>query len=897
MKIKVLGDNRKIFRSYETVDHIGFGETANVYSAFAEAQKVPEVDTVIKLAKELKFNEYIKREFDVLVDMRKVDNSGANYLPTDIALGVADDGRNALIMKPILKETLNQVIGKSIDKVERGKLALRAAKQYVELIDLIVSTGRSCQDKKLSDFWWVGNSTNGKMIVTDWNVIADSANQLLDIRRFGLIWYELIMGRQLKQGIVLTRDDYDLIPSQPGYGLYYLIGRCIGSSIGPQFSTTSELSQFVNELSRLYDMPALRLVNDATEDLRSLESRNDISRAKADMAWIKFDIANLREGGYLKELDNSKGWAKHPLEQFIPTLFQIFKSPNFSNVRVPIDQLKMYAQGNQEIGDIDRLEFIFDTLNSVKTRHLLGSEEFRIVQINLADMGKALLSPIKNIRAASESIQNISPIAIIDPAFKEQISVLELEIQFWEKYYSLEEDALAGYFNQLIDLRQSIFYLPRDYSPSADTLRDEKDAALSRLKLKDISNQTVAQNSIIERSYRKRLPLSFDRHGQWEEVVLQLAHLRMDYMHDLETRDDWQKAVSELRDENQRLASERITPRIVEARDKILSALLRESEKFPEDIPDRSEIKEAYDKLIITKEKIRMAQKDFFKDQEHVLQEASSGGYEIFDSPELSVTTLMTIFEIDKKFIEFEGRSRDLDTYKDYSIVIEKNIKDLKKIKEKYLDWKDSVPDGSENFFIKTLGLYFNSCYMLLDNGDDISETLDRAKTLLDFLSKTNNTNSEFIRYKEIYSQLQSLKGKNLNFKKLEEVKRNVESQIVKVKFLEWFHNGNFDEIKNNLREIYSADERTHWERILEEKSKFEGAKFVTENRLDQTERKKRSEMLAKALQTLRDLARSNSEIYSKYKEEIQNLYEHAWRRLNEEDKNLSNQFEKDIRS
>ncbi|MCK7527529.1 MAG: hypothetical protein MZV64_62950 [Ignavibacteriales bacterium] len=106
---------------------------------------------------------------------------------------------------------------------------------------------------------------------------------------------------------------------------------------------------------------------------------------------------------------------------------------------------------------------------------------------------------------------------------------------------------------------------------------------------------------------------------------------------DAVTKEDWQKVISELQKENQRLANDRATPSNLEAREKLLTMLLHEAKTFPDDFPDLSTIQDDYDKLMMLRKKLQHAQEKFFEDREHVLQEAASLGYEIFDSPQLSV--------------------------------------------------------------------------------------------------------------------------------------------------------------------------------------------------------------------------------------------------------------------
>jgi len=77
-------------------------------------------------------------------------------------------------------------------------LALEVAAQYADMLVLLHSSGRTCADRKLSDLRWLSDNTNpnrGQLTVLDWNVVSEGdVGRPLDLFRFGIFWYELLLG-------------------------------------------------------------------------------------------------------------------------------------------------------------------------------------------------------------------------------------------------------------------------------------------------------------------------------------------------------------------------------------------------------------------------------------------------------------------------------------------------------------------------------------------------------------------------------------------------------------------------------------------------------------------------------------------------------------------------------
>ena len=370
MGIRVIsGDSVYFLR----LDLVSKGEIARVFPAYLQGQNPTQAKWAIKLARDRQYNAYIEREYETLTSLQRAMSAlpqsmralpGVTPLPT-VQLGTATDGRKALIIQPLLQQSLLETFEGLAEPLEREKLALSAARQYVDLLQALAQTNLSCLDRKLGDLWWVGDPATGHLIVTDWNVVSEIPNPAMDMRRFGLLWFELLIGRQMPRDFLPKREDFDQIQDKVSYGLWYVIGRAVGSDVGPQFHPVSELAGVLNELAGFYDQQPQSLIRQAQANLK--ESQSNLDRTKADLAWTQFDIAQrLAPHAPVTGLEQARRWAYDPVTQAAPDLVKKLSSPHFSQVKGQLEELKYKAQRAQELGDIARLQFGFDLLNTVK---------------------------------------------------------------------------------------------------------------------------------------------------------------------------------------------------------------------------------------------------------------------------------------------------------------------------------------------------------------------------------------------------------------------------------------------------------------------------------------------------------------------------------------------------
>ena len=293
LTIQVLAGDSRL---YLTLDLLGKGETAQVFSAYSHEQNSTDPQWVIKLAKNPQFNPYIEREYDTVKKLRQamltLSASDAKWsfpLPT-VQLGVTPDGHKALIMQPLLRHSLLKTFENINSPLQREKLALDAARQYTFLLQALAQSNLSCLDRKLRDLWWVGSPDAGHLIVTDWNVIEDIPDPTKDLRRFGLLWFELLIGRQMPHNFQPTRSNFYHIQHRISYGLWTIIARSLGSSMGPQFGPLQELSIMLDRLADFYRQHPTDLTEQAKANFDIAHAQGD--RTILDLARMQIDIAH-----------------------------------------------------------------------------------------------------------------------------------------------------------------------------------------------------------------------------------------------------------------------------------------------------------------------------------------------------------------------------------------------------------------------------------------------------------------------------------------------------------------------------------------------------------------------------------------------------------------------------
>ena len=145
-----------------------------------------------------------------------------------------------------------QLAGSVLEPAERSRWLLQAAKQYANLLAALHAAGLTCSDRKLDDLRWQGDPRSGRLVVLDWNVVAEGEDgRPRDLEIFGQFWYELATGVQPKFVIPLSRQpiftlDHDAVPAEfhqlPG-ALQRILRRALHPVPGARYQSVTELRQ------------------------------------------------------------------------------------------------------------------------------------------------------------------------------------------------------------------------------------------------------------------------------------------------------------------------------------------------------------------------------------------------------------------------------------------------------------------------------------------------------------------------------------------------------------------------------------------------------------------------------------------------------------------------------
>lgn len=188
------------------IEQLGKGYTAKVYQGQVASQGlagVPET-VAVKLGipdRDPKVLDAFRSEYDTLQKLRQkavelVGNEAANYFPeplhppTDFT---APRGKFCyFLMEFVQGQELQTVAAQIKDVQEREQLCLKVGSQYAEVLQIMHAAGYTCNDRKLGDLIW----RDEHLVVLDWNVVGQGkAGIPSDLEKFGIFWYELLVGR------------------------------------------------------------------------------------------------------------------------------------------------------------------------------------------------------------------------------------------------------------------------------------------------------------------------------------------------------------------------------------------------------------------------------------------------------------------------------------------------------------------------------------------------------------------------------------------------------------------------------------------------------------------------------------------------------------------------------
>jgi len=486
-------------------DLLGQGETSRVFPGYNEKQSSSENLWAVKLAKDINHNGYIEREFETLQTLRETILAmprGARAFPEVIPLpesklGTVDDNRKALVMQPLLTQSLLSIFENLTDPLAQQQLVLTAARQYGDLLQALTRAELSCQDRKLNDLWWEGSPETGHLVVTDWNVMSDTVNPALDLRRFGLMWFELLIGSQMPSDFQPRREDYEQIQDKISYGLWVTLARSLGSSIGPQFCHSHELVEFLEALGQFADQSPQKLTQQARKNLTKAQTHLD--RGQADWAWIQFDMAQRLDNNHSTTgLEQAQQWALDPVAQAAPGLVRKLTSPQFSEIEDQLRELQNKVQRPQELGEVNRAQFGFDLLNTIKEALITDSATSGLAEAaqNFAQAQEILVEGVlrplstQDGETAHKNLEKLTHLLDeegIPSKEWNKLGSLERETRFWLEFdhvqrtlYDQPEQTISP-LKQCKTLRPTIEHWPDPYEPTLndlDRLQDIVDANL-----------------------------------------------------------------------------------------------------------------------------------------------------------------------------------------------------------------------------------------------------------------------------------------------------------------------------------------------------------------------------------------------------------------------------------
>ncbi len=780
------------------LDLLGKGKTARVFSAYLVAKSPAKIEWAVKLAKDHEHNIYIEREYETLNKLSQALEAlpktaraiNAHSPFPEVQLGEVADGRKALVMKPILRQPLQNIIATLSDPLEREILATSAARQYVDLLQAQSKAKVSCLERRLEDLWWVGSPKSGYLVVTGWNVVTEAPSQSMDLYHFGELWFELSAGWQIAQDYQPSRQDFNQVKNKISYGLWYVIGRSLGSGIGPQIFL-SELSGLLDELLDYYHQHPKTLVQRASMNLKQAQMYLD--RTQADLAWVQFDIAQRRGArGLSLGLEQARLWAYNPVKQAAPDLIKLLASPDFAHALIQLQDLKQKAQKPQEVGNIARLQLVFEVLTEVKAALVKVKDNSNQTSPKFIRFQNLLVEGVtrplveKNGIAASKYLQELYYLQFTEqnPNIQAKLEGLGHEASFWIAYQEIHHnlhhypDLAKESLAQVITLRQTISYWPDLYQPTVadlerlqSTIEANLQASLLNQEIEAVNNNsfetsragiTISQRSPIDIS-RFWLSLGEDLiKNKWVEALSELlAKLNLE-----PENEGFNMAIEEiiqrLEHRHNELTDCRPGPAILVEQIKILETLLNMPADFAPDPVAAQQMQQELEERHNLATQIAQDQQALFQHPDRILTQAINNGYELFDDVGLSVTVLKTVHEAG----HWDGnkltqKTDNLEEQAKRFITITNLLDSRKELLEQALSFytplaEDPPPADISSFYANTLRLYLTTAQKQIQSGDDPTVSLSRASHILkqadQFLIADDQTS-----YQHLYEHLLEL--------------------------------------------------------------------------------------------------------------------------------------------
>ena len=908
---------------------LGQGETARVFPATLENSTGDQAAWAIKLARSQQHNNYIDREYETLVKLQRALNAvtrkeQSGLLP-QVKPGRTVDGRKALIMRPLLRHSLLATFEQLSKPLDRERMAVTAARQYADLLQALVRANISCLDRKLGDIWWEGDLDSGHLVVTDWNVVSETPNQVMDLRRFGLLWFELIIGQQMPPDFQPDRRDFDQVQEKLSYALWYIIGRSLGSSMGPQFQSLRELAAILDKVAGFYRESPQTLMRQARANLQKAQLQLD--RTKADLAWMQFDVAQ-RLGAALpqKTLEQAQRWAHDPISEAAPDLIRKLASPNYSDAKSQLQDLRQKAQRPQELGDIERLQCGFDLLNNAKDMLIKARSSSDLTQVaqEFAEVQDLLIEGILQPLTARDGttaqqrgqrLSNLLPEALEHEGMDRLIS-LKREASFWVEYDAMQKTmhtqpglALKA-LEKTRTAREAINHWPAAYEPTLGDLDRLQTVIESNLREVVLAGgDDLAQNRLQTASAPPAMTVTEVEAGRfWLSLGEDLVKNRWseslaDLFLKLELEPKGQgfkiaieKVLEQLKLKRVELSESRICPATLSERAGILETFRNLPPEFALDAAELQDLEREQAQIKEIRTQIARDQQELFQNPERILSKAIAHGYELFDDPGLSAAALRLVclagrWDNDafvREAAQLEEQSRHFLTMTN---LLEERRQSLEEALTFYTPLaEDPTVAGNRNFLTSTLRLYLSTAQAQIQAEESAENALDRIAQLLEQARPFLPPN-DFTTHQNLYEHLLELSSGALPLTETD----SVNAPLAEAQLKTWFEARQFEECYGSLSKLADVVSKKQWEIRLQDA--IELRKIVAEDEPQPESsffrRKQNVQNYTESLNSLRQqAAKADPKAYNLYRQEIQDLYERIWQKLDQLDRKSAADFE-----
>ena len=248
-------------------EKLGAGRMADVYHGRLRSPRDGVTEVAVKIARP-DLDEVQRRNFDREADTLRRLNEAAekqrlHNLPFPRLVGHDPANETSLGPLPIVVlefipgEMLSKLLaGGALEPAERSRWLLQTARQYADLLTALHAAGLTCSDRKLDDLRWQGDPQSGRLVVLDWNVVAEGEDgRPRDLEIFGQFWYELATGEQpkfvipLSQQPIFTLDD-SAVPDpfhQLSNALKWLLRRALHPVPEARHRSANDLRQHIDK--------------------------------------------------------------------------------------------------------------------------------------------------------------------------------------------------------------------------------------------------------------------------------------------------------------------------------------------------------------------------------------------------------------------------------------------------------------------------------------------------------------------------------------------------------------------------------------------------------------------------------------------------------------------------